>query len=962
MWKDLLEIIQEGIRKVLGSRIFALALVFTGMFIALIAQLFQLQIVEGEEHLNDYVQLTERTVATPGIRGNIYDRKGNLLAYNQLAYSVTIQDTGDYSKNATMNAMLLDLVHILQKHGYSVEGKLEIGLNEFGEMEYTSVSEPARLRFLRDYYGQKSVDDLNDPRGRYPTNISARDLFNIRFYDRYELDKMKDERGNPIVLTDWEALQIVNIRYTMSLTSYRKYEATTIVSHVDQETVVDILEHSGELKGVGIQESTIRIYNDSIYFAPIIGYTGKVQDDQLEELRKENPEYELSDIVGRTGIEATMESDLQGKKGYKNIIVDNVGNIMETISQTEPTTGNDIYLTIDRDYQIGIYHLIEQQLAGILVNQLVNHDVEITDTTDSSKIQIPIKDAYFQLINNNVLSLPHMASEEATEIEREIHSQFLTSKAQIIDRLRHELLSEHATMMKDLPKDMMAYMVYIYTYLSDPTVGIVKRDSIDVNSPEYLAWKSDEISLRDYLYAGIADNWVDTTQLDVTSKYSSADDIYEELVAHVLEQLQNDSKFTKRIYRYLINDEVITGRQLCLALYAQGVLPYDEEQVRLLTVNGSDYAFTFLVDKISKIEITPAQLALDPCTGGAVITDVNTGEVRALVTYPSYDNNKLSGTVDAVYYNQLRDDMSLPLYNNATQAKKAPGSTFKPITAIAAVEEGVVDIYEKINCTGRYEEVAMPINCWIYPPGNHGPLDLVGGIQNSCNYYFAELAHRLSTDKETVVYSTDMGVEMIRKYAAMFGLDRPSGIEIPEIAPEMTTEDPERSAMGQGTNSYANVQLSRYVAALANRGTVFDLSLLDKMTDSEGNLVKDYTPEVTGHIDIADTTWDAVQQGMRAVVSDGSAKQIFRDLEVDIAGKTGTAQESKTRANHAFFISYGPYANPDICVTVNIPYGYSSSNAATVAKNIYRFYYGYTDLDYIMNTGALDVSNVKIGD
>lgn len=960
MLKDLLEIIQELFRRLLGSRIFALALVFTGMFLVLIAQLFQLQIVEGEEHLNDYVQLTERTVATPGIRGNIYDRKGNLLAYNKLAYSVTVQDTGDYPKTAAMNAMLLDLVHILQKHGYSVEGKLEITLNDFGEMVYTSPSEPARLRFLRDYYGRKSVEELDDPKGNYPTNISARDLFQKRF-DRYELSKMKDERGNPIVLTDWEALQIVNIRYTMSLTSYRKYEPVTITSHVDEETVTDILEHSGELKGVGIEETTVRVYEDSLFFAPIIGYTGKVQDDQLEELRKQNPEYELSDIVGRTGIESTMESELQGRKGYKNIIVDNVGNVMETISQTEPTTGNDIYLTIDRDLQIGIYHLIEQQLAGILVHQLVNHDVELSDTTDSSKIEIPIKDAYFQLINNNVLSLPHMASEEASDIEKEIHSQFLTSKAQIIERLRYELMSEHATMMKDLPKDMMAYMVYIYTYLSDPTVGIIKKDNIDINGPEYLAWKNDEISLRDYIYAGISDNWVDTTKLDVSSKYSSADDIYEELVSYVLEQLQNDSKFTKRIYRYLINDEVVTGRQLCLALYAQGVLPYDEEQIRLLTMNGNEYAYTFLVDKISKIEITPAQLALDPCTGGAVITDVNTGEVRALVTYPSYDNNKLSGTVDAVYYNQLREDMSLPLYNNATQAKKAPGSTFKPITAIAGLEEGVIGLHDQITCTGKYEEVALPINCWIYP-GHHGPLDVVGGIQNSCNYFFAEIAHRLSTDEETVVYSTDMGVETIRKYAAMFGLDRPSGIEIPEVAPEMTTEDPERSAMGQGTNSYANVQLSRYVAALANRGTVFDLSLLDKMTDSEGNLLKDYEPKVTGKIDIADSTWDAVQQGMRAVVSDGSAKKIFRDLEVDIAGKTGTAQETKTRANHAFFISYGPYANPDICVTVNIPYGYSSSNAATVAKNIYRFYYGYTDLDHIMNTGALSVSDVTIGD
>lgn len=960
MLRDLLEILQEFLKKILGSRIFALAIAFTAMFAVLIVNLFQLQIVNGQEYLDKYVQLTEKTVKTPGTRGNIYDMSGNLLAYNELAYTVTIQDTGAYPRNASMNAMLLKLVRILGKHGYDVQGKLELALDENGNMVYTCSSEAARKRFLRDFYGRRSVDELTDSKGRYPVTTTAREVFDKLYYDRYELDKMKDEMGNPVIPSDWEALQMVNIRYTMSLVAYKKYETNTITSYVDEETMADILEHADQLQGVGIEETTIRKYEDAIYFAPIIGYTGKVQEDQLEELKKISDEYEANDIVGRTGIEASMESELQGHKGYKNLIVNNLGSVMQVVSETQPTTGNDIYLTIDRDLQIGIYHLIEQQLAGILTSALVNEDVEITDTTDSSKIKIPVKDAYYQLINNNVLSLSHMAQEDASDIEKEIYNTYTSSKAQIIERLRYELMSEHATVMKDLPKDMMAYMVYIYTYLSEPAVGIVKRENIDTNSEAYLAWKNDEISLRDYLYAGISDNWIDTTPLGIESKYSSADDIYTVLVDYVLEQLQSDTKFTKRIYRYLVNDEVITGRQLCLALYAQGVLPYDEQQVQLLTTNGNNYAYTFIKEKISSIELTPAQLALDPCTGGVVITDVNTGEVRALVTYPSYDNNKLSGSADAVYLNRLQEDLSLPLYNNATQAKKAPGSTFKPITAIAALEDGVIGLYDTIDCTGEYKEVAPPIKCWIHP-GHHGPLNVVGGIQNSCNYFFSEVAHRLSTD-ENGVYSTDRGIAAIRKYATMFGLDRPSGIEISETPPELTTEDPERSAMGQGTNAYSNVQLSRYVAALANRGTVFELSLLEKITDAEGSLIKDYTPEVSGHIEIADSTWDAVQQGMRGVISEGSAKQIFKDLEVDIAGKTGTAQETKTRGNHAFFISYGPYTNPEICVTVNIPYGYSSSNAATVAKNIYRFYYGYTDLDYIRNTGALDVSNVKIGD
>ena len=149
---------------------------------------------------------------------------------------------------------------------------------------------------------------------------------------------------------------------------------------------------------------------------------------------------------------------------------------------------------------------------------------------------------------------------------------------------------------------------------------------------------------------------------------------------------------------------------------------------------------------------------------------------------------------------------------------------------------------------------------------------------------------------------------------------------------------------------------------LANRGTVFELSLLEKETDSDGNLNEDFTPVASSHINIQDSSWDVVAQGMRAVIQESSASRIFRDLPIEIAGKTGTAQESKSRGNHAFFISYGPYSNPEICVTVNIPYGSSSSNAAEVAKNVYQLYYGYTSVDEIINTGALKTSNVTIGD
>ena len=959
MFNDLLEITREFLKKLISSRLFILGGFLFFLFCVLGVRLFNLQIVNGEEYQETYMARTERTVSLTGTRGNIYDRSGNVLAYNELSYNVVIQDNGDYETANERNRMLLLLVRILNRHGENVEGEFQVGFDPSGEMVFTSASETSRKRFLADLYGLRTIDELDDPEGKYPSDITAKELFASRL-SYYGLDALTDENGEAISMTDEEALAVINIRYTMGLTAYRKYESTTIASNVSKETMTDVLENSADLLGVGIEESTIRVYNDSQYFSAIIGYIGKIWEDELETLRQSNPDYELTDLVGKTGIEASMETYLQGKKGYQTMYVDNMGRILEIVDRQEPEAGKDLYLTLDRELQIGVYHILEQQLAGIITSKLVNRDLEDSDYSKASNIPIPVKDAYYQLINNNVLDMEAFSAPEASQVEKSIYAKYSQARERIIEAIHSELLNEDAAPLETLPEDMFAYMQYIYSFLVSE--GIIMTGQISQDADYYQAWRDDTISLRDYLYAGIADSWIDTTKLSIESRYSGADDVYGRIVEYVMADLETDQSFAKRIYRYLINDGTITGRELCLALYSQNILAYDEGEVRMLEQNGEEYAFQFIRQKISDIEITPAQLALDPCSASCVITDVNTGEVLCLVTYPSYDNNKFSGTVDADYYNKLNNDLSLPLFNNATQAQKAPGSTFKPIMAVAALEEGVIGLTDTVDCTGRYTEITPNIRCWIYP-GRHDELNVEQAIQNSCNVFFAEMAHRLSTD-ENGNYSPERGIEMIRKYASMFGLDETTGIEIAENSPQMTTENPESSAIGQGTNAYSNVQLSRYISAVANKGTVFKLSLLDKLTDSQGNLIEDFTPAVRSQIDIQDSTWNAVHTGMRRVISDGSASKIFNDLEVPIAGKTGTAEEVKNghTINHAFFVSFAPYDDPEIAVTVNIPYGYSSSNAATAAKSIYRFYYGYTDLDYILNNSALSVSNVEIGD
>ena len=205
MFEDLRELLKEFIEKIAYSRLFALSVLFLCMFGVLISHLFRLQIIEGEDMLNNYIQNTERTVYTPGTRGNIYDVNGKILAYNQLTYSVTVQDVGTYRTTDEMNAMLYRLVTILEKHELKVEGKLEIGMDEYGEMIYTSYSETGRKGFLRDIYGLKSMDELDDEKGRYPSGITARELFEKKKKD-YGVDKLKDEKGNPVVLSDRTAL------------------------------------------------------------------------------------------------------------------------------------------------------------------------------------------------------------------------------------------------------------------------------------------------------------------------------------------------------------------------------------------------------------------------------------------------------------------------------------------------------------------------------------------------------------------------------------------------------------------------------------------------------------------------------------------------------------------------------------------------------------------------------------
>ena len=365
-------------------------------------------------------------------------------------------------------------------------------------------------------------------------------------------------------------------------------------------------------------------------------------------------------------------------------------------------------------------------------------------------------------------------------------------------------------------------------------------------------------------------------------------------------------------------------------------------QLKLRTNSSHDL---FLIENLY---ITPAQLALDPYSASVVITNVE-GEVLALVTYPSYDNNRLANSIDSEYYASLRKDLSNPLWNYATQQKTAPGSTFKMVSATAALCEEVVTTKSTITCKGLFDRFANEqYRCWIYP-GAHGSLTVSGGIENSCNAFFYEVGYQLSQTADGA-YDANLGLEKLSKYADLYGLSEKSGVEIEESVPEVSDEYPVLSAIGQGTNNYTTVGLARYITTVANSGTCYNLTLLDKVTDSNGNLIVDYSPSVRNTIELPASYWNAIHSGMKRVVE---KKTYYQDLGVTVAGKTGTAEENRNRANHALFVSYAPFENPEITVSTRIAFGYTSEYAANLTRDIYKYYFDLEEEDSILTGTAV---------
>ena len=345
--------------------------------------------------------------------------------------------------------------------------------------------------------------------------------------------------------------------------------------------------------------------------------------------------------------------------------------------------------------------------------------------------------------------------------------------------------------------------------------------------------------------------------------------------------------------------------------------------------------------------------------GSVVVMNVKTGEVLAMASYPDFEPQLFVNGISQEKYNEyISEEANHPFINRAISSVSPPGSTFKMVTALAALETGAITTTEKINDVGIYDYSAdYKPKCWIYSSygRGHGYLNVTDAIKHSCNYFFYELGNRL-------------GIDAISRYARSLGLGRKTGIELlGEVEGSVSSKENSQAkgetftggntlqaAIGQHDNSFTPVQMAKYISILANGGNDIDVTIIKSIIDEDGNQIskqelENFVKERLGiendkgtELDFNSNNLQAILEGMRGVTSEsgGTAYSYFKDFNIEIGGKTGSAQTGVAGRTNAWFVGFAPFDNPEIAVVVMVENGGSGGYTAEVARDIIAEYFG----------------------
>ncbi|MCL1998328.1 MAG: penicillin-binding transpeptidase domain-containing protein [Turicibacter sp.] len=829
--RDLLEDVGRAVGSFLTNRIVWLIVLTFVLFGVLVSWLFELQIVRSYTFTRAAPVTTTTELAIPAHRGNIYDRYGRPLTTNVTTHVITMDSSIPIS-----NEGMLELTRLFERNGENFVN--DFPMTTTWPYEFTLGGGTPEIMQARIF---RWNDDMTVPD---PHNATATEAF-LHLREQFNIDP---------ALSNADARRILNFTAMNYVRRFRS-EIFEIATDVSLQTIAAIEERNDLFANVSVELRTLREYPAGQYISHILGYTGRVTAEDLAVFPGEG--YSDDDMIGKTGLERSMERHLRGVEGTQTIEI-NPSTGRRVFGEFTPvivpaTPGDNIFLTLDIEMQGRTFDILVDHLTELNIRQIESPAARITH----------------QRMFNNIVRGGWLPIREVMEASEDMPSVYA---------LQNYILAEF---------------------------------------PDATPLREDRNHIVDIITTGINNN---------------------------------------SIPPYLILTSMVE----------LGILTDTDDFSERARV-GREPVNSLIVEKMRMGEITPQMINLDPSTGSVVVLDVNTGAVLAAVGYPNFDNNMLANSIDPEYYARVNGfDPTHPLINRPFMEGRAPGSTFKMITAVAGLESGTITPSTLITDRVAFTRAGTPAaHCWHRT--GHGSINVIRAIAASCNYFFFETAFRLGN-------SSSSRIDVLNRYMEFFGLNERTGVEVGELADSfnratlpniMSSPDRKRwrvlnenefapqgvwgwfdgdtirTAIGQSENSYSAATMARYILQIANRGDRLPLHLVNSVLSSTGEVVMQTipTPDYTG-INVSESTWDAIHRGMLDTTEGGGTGVAhFRGFPFQVGGKTGTAQELDGRADHTAFGGFAPFDNPQIAVYVAVPFGANPlmpALAAQISREVIR--------------------------
>lgn len=919
------------------NRIFVMLCGIIVLFAIIVLRLFSLQIIHGAQYEESITASVSKELPVTAPRGAIYDRYGRPLAVNKVAYCVQV----DGSVTLEFN----------REEQQELAKALTEALWEKGETRTDSLPITKRAPYRFTFEGTEEEKETQEKRWKNNIGLEKkqRDMTAEEclswLYEQYAppADFNEAQKRTYVSLCMSDDRNLMALTLAMKLTDFGE----EIVDELPLDTEDPYsFQFNGNKNREKSWKESMGMEKEQLYFDSL---------KTLDYLRDYFglPEGLPNDLIRSTlGIRYSMY--LQRYQQYQtvNVATDVSDKTLAYVEENQDTFPCVIIDTISlREYPQGEY------FAHILgyIRQMTENDYALyQDDVDAN--------------GNPIYSQTDIVGQDGMEklFERELNGTDGKVQIEVDNQGRRMSVIDSTEPIpgKDLflTLDSKLQKVAYDTLESELRKAVLtKLTTTGKNSVSTLELfqsmiNVNHISAQDMLYAeeGTVQHTVYLRLKQVHPDFSpEQEDAVEVAKEFLLDALEKGN---------------VSVRELTLMMIEQENLSVTPEEKADIENGGSP--LSLILKKLGNGEMSPADTGLDPCTGSVFVTQVGTGEVLASVTYPSYDNNELVNTFNNAYYNDLLQDGNTPLVNRPLKQKKASGSTFKMITALAGLETETITADTLITDKGIFKDTGIPYaRCWIYSNtgGTHQSLNVAHALEVSCNYFFYELAYRMGN---VTTGNGANSITTLNEYMAAFGLNNYTGLELDEYGPTMaspankeravktfnpdattsqtrwTDGDTIRTAIGQSINSYTPAQVTKYISTLANGGTLYKLHMVDHVQNPDGTLHSEVDETVENVIEFKEENLQTVYHGMWLVTNGakGTLRGIFDDLPVDVAAKTGTAEEDKNRSSHTWFVCFAPYDDPQIAITVMIPFGEGSGTPApAVAKAIIKEYLG---LDY----------------